>query len=439
MNALKIVELRAENVKRLKAVHIRPEGKSVTIGGDNDQGKSSVLDSILYAIGGERAICEEPLRRGQKKGEVTVDLGEFVITRRFTEAGGSLIVRSRDGALQPSPQRILDQLVGKLSFDPLKFMAMDARAQRECLAQLAGLDFTQINAEYEKLYAERTDANREAQRLQSQLLGKKFTPGLPAEEQSIADLMTELEKAQAHNETLRVRRQGAEDARVRLEQQRAITAQQRETVEKCRKALQEAEAALERAMNAESEFLGVAQAAKASAASIEHVDEDPYKDAISSLCQRNTVIRANADYTRTKEEHRRKAVGADGIDLQCKALLERKKQMVAEAQFPLPELSVTDDAVLYGGIPLKQAATSQQILVSASIGIALNPTLRVMFIREGSLLDLTALQALYDLAYMQNVQLWIERVSKGDEVSVIIEDGAVAANRLSAKQQTVTP
>ena len=49
---MQIVELRAENVKRLSAVTIRPTGPVVEITGKNEAGKSSVLDSIWMALGG---------------------------------------------------------------------------------------------------------------------------------------------------------------------------------------------------------------------------------------------------------------------------------------------------------------------------------------------------------------------------------------------------
>src|SRR5262245_55130191 len=119
---LRIVKLEAANVKRLTAVAIEPDGNLVVIGGKNGAGKSSVLDSIAFALGGKDLLCEEPLRNGTEKGHVSVDLGDLHVRRTFTPDGGStLVVANADGARYPSPQKVLDALVGKLCFDPLDF------------------------------------------------------------------------------------------------------------------------------------------------------------------------------------------------------------------------------------------------------------------------------------------------------------------------------
>lgn len=436
----RIIELKAENVKRLTAVHIRPDGESVIIGGNNNQGKSSVIDSILYALGGERSIPDEPLRRGQKKGEVVVDLGELVVTRRFSDSGGSsLVVRSATGGVIPSPQKILDQLVGKLSFDPLAFTQMDSKAQRECLAKLAGLDFTELNAEYQSIYEQRTEANRCLNQADASLVGKAFVHGLPAAEISATELIGQLSAIQEHNELVRSKHSAADIARQRLINANTISCQQQETVERCRKALREAEAALDAALATESQLSHAANEAKAVADDHEYENDAGIKEQIAQAEETNRKVRANKEFLKLKDARAAAFRKADDLHRQCQATLDRKKDLVTNAKFPLEGLSVSDDAVLFESLPLKQASTSQQIQISTAIGIALNPDLRVMFIREGSLLDLNTLEALNTFAYVHDVQLWIERVSNGDEVSVIIEDGAVAANRLSTSTETAQP
>src|SRR3990172_2313145 len=138
---LRIVKLEAANVKRLTAVEITPDGSLIVVGGKNGAGKTSVLDSIAMALGGKDLVPELPLRRGADHGHVEVDLGDLVVRRTFTEkGGGTLTVGNKDGAIYKSPQKILDQLVGRLSFDPLDFARMDPRQQRETLRSLVGLD-----------------------------------------------------------------------------------------------------------------------------------------------------------------------------------------------------------------------------------------------------------------------------------------------------------
>src|SRR6185436_2642524 len=129
----KIIKLTSENVKRLTAVEITPKGNVVVIGGRNGAGKSSVLDSIEYALGGDPS-AKMPVRRGEKNAKVVVDLGDIVVKRSFTSAGGThLIVTNADGEKQTSPQAILDKLVGRLTFDPLEFSRQKPAQQAETL------------------------------------------------------------------------------------------------------------------------------------------------------------------------------------------------------------------------------------------------------------------------------------------------------------------
>ena len=117
---MKIISLKAENVKRLHAVEITPDGNVVVISGRNGQGKTSVLDSIAMALGGASAskLTTKPIREGQKEASVTVDLGDFTVTRKWRGSNSNLSVMSKDGAEFRSPQRFLDEKLGALSFDP---------------------------------------------------------------------------------------------------------------------------------------------------------------------------------------------------------------------------------------------------------------------------------------------------------------------------------
>ncbi|MBU2110832.1 MAG: ATP-binding protein, partial [Actinobacteria bacterium] len=153
---LRVVKLTAENIKRISAVEITPTGDVIVIGGKNGAGKSSVLDSIAYALGGQKLVAAQPVRRGQEKGRVRVDLGDIVVTRSFTATGGGqLVVSDKDGKRQTSPQAILDRLVGRLSFDPLAFATMDPAKQRDTLREIAGLDLTDLDAQRVALYEKR--------------------------------------------------------------------------------------------------------------------------------------------------------------------------------------------------------------------------------------------------------------------------------------------
>src|SRR3990172_7943210 len=112
---MKIIKLQAENIKKLVAVEITPSGNVVTISGKNGAGKTSVLDSIWWALGGSENIQGQPIRKGETSGVIRLNLGEIAVERRFTEKGSTLYVENTEGMRFKSPQDVLDKLVGSLS------------------------------------------------------------------------------------------------------------------------------------------------------------------------------------------------------------------------------------------------------------------------------------------------------------------------------------
>ena len=131
---MKIISLTAENIKKLVAVKIVPDSHVVEITGRNASGKSSVLDSIWWALAGAKSHQSRPIRRGQTKALIRLDLGDIIVTRKFREnkkgrVTTSLIVETTEGARFPSPQAMLDKLMETLAFDPLEFSRMDASRQ----------------------------------------------------------------------------------------------------------------------------------------------------------------------------------------------------------------------------------------------------------------------------------------------------------------------
>jgi hypothetical protein len=99
----------------------------------------------------------------------------------------------------------------------------------------------------------------------------------------------------------------------------------------------------------------------------------------------------------------------------------------ATAWFPVEGLGFNADGVTYQGRPFAQASSAEQLRVSVAPGMALNPSLRVMRIQDGSLLDSESLRLLTELATQHAMQCWIEVVDETGAVGVYIEDGTVAA------------
>ena len=198
---MKIIKLESENIKRLQAVEITPDGSLVVIGGKNAQGKSSVLDSIEYALAGTSSIPSKPIRKGERKARVVIEMDNLIVTRTFTEKGSQLIVSDKQGFPKTSPQTLLDSLTGKLSFDPLAFLTMEPEKQLTIIKELAGVDLSKLDEEKKKIYEERVLINREIKSIQGQIDGIIKYEDVPGQEISYHELMKEQERKIVHNQT----------------------------------------------------------------------------------------------------------------------------------------------------------------------------------------------------------------------------------------------
>lgn len=415
----KIVKLEAQNVKRLKAIEITPDGNVVVVGGRNGQGKSSTLDSIMYALGGKDAICEKPLRDGEEKGMIRVELDDLIVIRTFTAAGGgTLTVTNHEGAKYSSPQAMLDKLVGSLTFDPLAFTRMAPKQQLETIRALVGIDFTQLDADRKKSFDERTIINRGVATLEGQLAGMQQHPDAPEKELVITDLVDQLRAAEQLN----------------AKQAAFVTAEQqgKEKMAAIAREIAQLNAKIQQLQEENDRVYADVQKAIDGAGAITLVNPEPLRNAIATAEQTNAAVRQNAQYAETQRnlEQRREAVKllTDSIT----AVDEKKKATLAAAKFPVPGMSFNETGVLLNGLPFGQASSAEQLLVSAAMGAAMNPKLKVMMIRDGSLLDDDSLKMIAEFAAEHDYQIWIERVGDGKEVSVVIEDGQVRQEKEAA-------
>ncbi len=414
---MKIIALSASNVKRLKAVEIKPDGSVVIVGGKNGAGKSSVLDSIAYALGGTKLCPGEPIRRGEKSASVTVDLGEYVVERSFTAKGSRLTVKNADGFKAQSPQTLLDGIVGPLSFDPLAFAQMHANDQAETLRVLVGLDFSELDHQRKAAYDQRTDLNRDVKQLEAQIDGLPEVDA-PAEPVSVTDLMAELEAAQKHNSEGIILRNTLANTSVLVrtaeEELERIIAEIK-CLEKKRASWHEVR----------TERIDERNKLREQEDKFESADEQPIRDKIAAAEGENEACR-QMQARKGLMESRDDAVEA--ADEQSEAIIKvdvQKLRDLEAADFPVDGLSLGDDGVLFNGLPFDQASSAERLRVSVAMGLSMNPKLKVVLIRDGSLLDDDNLRLIGEMADAADAQVWIERVGEGDECAVIIEDGAV--------------
>ena len=409
---MKIIQLTASNVKRLKAVEITPDGTLQIVGGRNAQGKSSVLDAIWLALGGGKAGKETtlPIRDGESKASVTLDLGDLVVTRSWTQKGTTLKVTSKDGAVYGSPQKMLDELVGRLSFDPLEFTRLSAREQRDALLDLVDLDVDvdALDAERAEVFAQRTEVGR-----QGKAIGDvQVDDDLPDLERSAQDFIARIREAEAQNRR-------ADDAANAYEATTREVEQAEARVDALREQLNEAEVSLYAAsQRAEMQLKALGTFVK--------VDISPLEDELEGVEELNQKIRAN---NAARKQAERKADMRQDYEILTKKLAEldhKKAQALASATFPVPGLGFDEHGVTFQGVPFSQASSAEQIRVSLAMAMALNPKLRVLRIKDGSLLDEDTLSAIREQVAGNDFQLGLEVVTTSAEGgAVIIEDGEV--------------
>lgn len=406
VDRLRLIRVDVQDIKAIKAVSIDTDRSVVEISGKNGQGKSSILDSIWWALAGTRPIQADPVRHGAEKGEVELDLGDMIVRRVIPKVGSPKLVVEMKNGLQPGrPQELLDSLIGPLNFDPLEFARADAKRQIEMLRGLVkDFDFEAAEAEHQGLYDQRRDFNRDVKSLEARIANAPDFSALK-DVPDIDDLEEEYEFARRQNEA----RKDLESARIRLDDGIA-------SIEKRVKELQ-AEAARmksERAALAEPpeevdlaplrEKLTAARAAREEAASLKGRKEAYDRDCEDLKALRKKVDQAN-----------------DRMD-EIKASITKA---IADADLGLEGFEIAEGAVLLNGVPFDQASTAQKIRASAALAMAGDSKIRLLWVREGSLLDEDSLKALREMAEERDFQVLLETVGEGHEGAVIIEDGQV--------------
>jgi hypothetical protein len=409
---VKIIRLNAENVKRLKAVEITPDGEIQVVAGRNAQGKSSVLDAIWMALDWKTASksTPRPVRDGEVAGRVKLDLGDLIVTRKWSSGKTTLLVEGADGATKQRPQELLDTLLGHLSFDPLAFTQQGDREQVQTLIGLVDLPFNpnELDAQRQVLYEKRHAIGQELTRAKGAADSlPKPTSNVPAAEVSTQSLLAEYDAA-----SVEIQR------RVDLERDLDESGESYIAATAALKAAQEAH-------DHAKKRLAVSQK------SVDALGQDPdigsIKERLAALEDTNASVRSAVQYREA-----RKAVQAlqdeyDAKTDEIAALDKRKAEGLAAAQFPIEGLSFGEGGVTYNGLPFCQASSGEQLRVSLALAMAMNPELRVIRITDGSLLDSENMALIEEMAAEHDFQVWIERVDEYGTCGVVIEDGMVQA------------
>jgi ABC-type dipeptide/oligopeptide/nickel transport system ATPase component len=433
---MKILKLVAENFKKLTAVEITPDGNVITLAGDNGAGKSSVLDSIVAALAGKGAVDPKPVREGADGAKVVCQLPGLTVTRRFyPEGGSSLIVQDAEGNPLRTPQSVLSSFLSNLAFDPLAFSRLKPLEQAESLKTLVGLDFTKLNKDRADAYDKRTVVNREADVLKKQAEAFRTPPGvddsqLPKEPVSIAGLVEELSKAEAHNAGVRNFQMNA------LKAQELFFANQDREETAAMRAVQEAKDQIAQWQKLlperETVFANLRKKRDAFAEQQKAVVDPGAPSAVEPLKAKiveaegiNNRIQNRAKWESLLEQVKPLEEQSNAFTRTLEELDAAKAKALADAKLPLPGITFNELGVFYNGVPFEQASDGEKLRISVAIGMALNPKLRVIFVRDGALLDSAGLKLIASLAKEHDYQVWLEDSRSTDPAALMMVDGHI--------------
>jgi chromosome segregation ATPase len=424
---VKIIKLQAENIKKLSAVEITPAGALVQITGPNGSGKTSVLDSIYWALAGAKEIASQPVRKGEEKASIRLDLGEVVVTRRFTASGGTtLSVEGAKGARFPSPQKMLDDLLGSLTFDPLAFSRMEPKKQLDQLRIMVKLDvdIDALDAQNAIDYTARTEVNRTVKQLEAQEAAIIVAPNLPDEPIDVSALLAEMEIAAEHNTSIEQRKQRRAQVGVQIQSLAEGIAAKEARIKELAYEMDVAQKYIESTTAEKAALQAKLDTAEALPAPIDPAD-------IRAKIEAAQITNHQLEALERREGLRIKLEEAEAqsaaLTIAIENRIKQRQDAIGRAAMPVPGLSFGDGHVLYNDIPFDQASGAEQLRVSVAIAMAMNPKLRVLRIKDGSLLDENGLKMIEEMAGAGDYQVWIERVDTSGTVGVVMEDGHIRA------------
>jgi hypothetical protein len=431
---MKIVQLHAENFKRLGVVEIAPEGNVVKIGGNNGEGKSSVLDAIFVALKGRAVAPPKPIRKGEEKALIRLNMGDLVVTRTFHQKAGetytdNIKVENADGLRYGSPQEVLNALLGEVGFDPFEFVNLKPKEQAARLLEMVPLsidldEFAQLDTSD---YANRRDVNRDVERLRANVAGipEEEVPADAPDRAALTDKLGDAANINAGIERERVRRDQEEQA-IHRQSQDAVAKEEEANQLRLR-----ADALQKEARQLQDDCNERRDAVDALPPLDEPVDTEALREQLRSAEAVLATIDRQARRKALVEELRAAEAKSQAFTDAMATRAEQRNKALAEAEMPVPGLAFAlnekGEAVLtYEGLPFDkdQISTAVQLRVSTAIGMAANPRLRVLRISDGSLLDENSMKMLTEMAETEDFQLWIEVVGEGG-VGIVMENGLV--------------
>lgn len=404
--SMKINQLEIENVKRIKAVKIEPSANGLTIiGGKNNQGKTSVLDSIAWALGGDKYRPSQA-QRGQSviPPNLRIVMNNGLIVER---KGKNSALKVTDPNGQKGGQQLLNDFVEQFALNLPKFMESTSKEKAQILLKVIGVGdkLTELEKEEQQHYNERLAIGRIADQKEKYAKEQPYYNDSPAELVSASELIKQQQEILLKN---------GENQRKR-EQLHQLEQKNQQLIEQIQKLLKE-----QKAVEAD---LAIARTA---ARDLEDQSTAELEQNIADIEEINRKVRANLDKERAEDDAKEYRRQYDQLTKQIDNTRQSKNDLLKAAPLPLPELTIKEGELVYKGQQWDNMSGSDRLKVATAIVRKLNPECGFVLLDKLEQMDLDTLNEFGSWLETEGLQAIATRVSTGEECSIIIEDGYVA-------------
>jgi len=410
--SIKINSLQIENVKRVKAVRIEfTENGLTVIGGKNKQGKTSVLDAIAWALGGEKHRPSDAQRDGSvipPNLNVVLSNG-FVVERRGKNSDLKVI----DPNGKKGGQQLLNEFVEQLALDLPKFIQSSSKEKANILLQIIGVGdkLYELEKQEQEVYNRRKAIGQIADQKQKFAKEMTYHPDAPKELISAGDLIKQQQNILAQN---------GENQRKRhkVEQLRSEHKSLSENINRLAEQLRELK------KQQENVYADI-EIAQKDALDLQDESTAELENNINNIETINIKVRANLDKDKAEQDALEYSNQYNALTAQIESVRKEKTDLLTNADLPLPGLSVVDGELTYNGKRWDGMSGSEQLQVSVAIVRKLNPNCGFVLMDKLEQMDMDTLNEFGQWLEAEGLQAIATRVSTGEECSIIIEDGYV--------------
>ncbi len=403
---VKINRLEIENVKRIKALALTPTASGLTvIGGRNRQGKTSVLDAIAWALGGDRYRPAAASRDGSVlPPKLSVTLSNGLVVERGGK-NGSLHVTDPSG--RKGGQQLLNEFVEQLALDLPKFLSATDREKSDTLLRIIGVkdELYALERTEQELYNKRHALGQLADQKAKYAKELPDYPDAPQQLVPAAALIRQQQDILSRNGENQRRR----DSLHLLEQREQALSEQ-----------------LQRLQSEYGSVCADLEQARQAAEGLEDASTAELERQLEEIDEINRRVRANLDKEKAEEDAKELAAQYDALTVEIENTRSRRRSLLDGAGLPLPGLSVEDGALTYEGKRWSDISGADQLRIATAIVRRLKPACGFVLLDKLEQMDLDTLQEFGAWLEAEGLQAIATRVSTGGECSIILEDGQAA-------------